>query len=78
MTVLGISPLVRKKTKAEPVRDPDKWKGQPLAVQVRGTPAWKAWVEGLAKANRQDVSGLVDQALARLAKEMGYPDPPER
>jgi hypothetical protein len=77
MNAMGANPLARKK-KSEPVRDPDTWKGQPLAIQVRGTPEWKEWVEGLASANRQNVAGLVDTALARLAKEIGFRDPPDR
>ncbi len=53
-------------------------KGQDMAAQVRGTPEWKEWVEELAKANRQSVSGVIDTALARLAKEIGFREPPER
>jgi hypothetical protein len=64
------------KKKSGPV--PGYAPAQPLAVQVRGTPEWKQWVEDLAEANRQQVSGLVDTALARLAKEIGFRDPPKR
>ena len=52
--------------------------GQPPAVQVRGTPEWKEWVEELAEFLRLPVSGLVDTSLARTARENGFRDPPKR
>ncbi len=59
-------------------RDPDTWDIKPVAAQVRGSARWKAWVEGLAKAHRQSVAGVIDTALARLAREIGYREPPPR
>jgi integrase len=53
-------------------------KQQPIVAQVRGSAQRKEWLEALAKANRQSVSGLIDTALARLAREIGFREPPER
>lgn len=79
MNALGVAPLARKTTpKPPPEPAPGVRPKQPFAVQVRGRPEWKAWVKELARANRQDVAGVVDSALARMAKEMGFRDPPER
>ena len=79
MSAFGATALARKKTtRREPDPEPEKWLRQPFAVQVRGTPEWKEWVEELAEYNRQKVAGLVDTALARLAKEIGFRDPPKR
>jgi hypothetical protein len=79
MNALGVAPLARKITKAPPPEPtPEGRPKQPFAVQVRGRPEWKRWVAELAKANRQNVASVVDTALARLAKEMGFRDPPER
>ncbi len=52
--------------------------GQPIAAQIRGSAEWKEWLEDLARAHRQSVAGAIDTALARLAKEIGFRDPPER
>jgi hypothetical protein len=59
-------------------RDPDTWEVKPIAAQLRGSAQWKAWVEGLAKAQRQSVAGVIDTALARLAREIDYHEPPPR
>ncbi len=74
----GADDLARKKTERRASRDPDTWKIKPIAATIRGSAEWKGWLEGLAKAHRQSVAGLIDTALARLAKEIGYKDPPER
>lgn len=82
MSVLGVIPLAKKSAprpaapapEAEPAGRPK----QPLAVQVRGRPEWKRWVKDLATANRQDVASLVDTALARMAREIGFREPPMR
>ncbi len=74
MTQAGTIALAKQKA---PKRDPDSWKIQPIAAQVRGSAEWKAWLEELAMANRQTVAGLLDTAVVRLAKEIGFREPPE-
>jgi len=43
-----------------------------IAVTVRGTEQWKAWVEDLAEFCRMDVSKLVDTALVEIAKNRKF------
>ena len=50
----------------------------PLAVQVRGSTEWKAWLEGVANQERTRASGLIDRALAEFAEKHGHPKPPKR
>lgn len=45
---------------------------------VRGTEAWKKWLDGLADKKRVPVTVLIDQALAKMAEDAGYPEPPKR
>ncbi len=79
MSAVGAIAVAKKKTPPPaPEPSPERWAKQPLAVQVRGRPEWKEWVESLAKSERQSVAALVDRALANLAKEAGFRKPPER
>jgi hypothetical protein len=48
-----------------------------IAFRVSGE--YGVWVDQLASHNRSTVAGLLDQALARFAKEIGFEErPPER
>lgn len=49
---------------------------KPLGVQVRGSDEWKAWIEEAALHSRMSVSGFVDIAVVRFAKEQGFTKPP--
>jgi hypothetical protein len=63
-----------KKTAPQPASKP-----QPKAIAFRAGPEYVAWVDDLASANRSTVSGLLDQALAKYAREIGFTKPiPER
>ena len=42
----------------------------------RVTPAYLEWITKAAAANRSTISGLIDQAVARYAREIGVQDPP--
>jgi hypothetical protein len=65
---------------------PKKPKGRPqepvrrlTVLTIKGTPAWKEWLEGFGRHLRAPLSTVVDQALVRYAKETGYkPEAPER
>ena len=61
--------------KKKPNNAPEFAPGQPLAIRLRASAEWKQRVEDLAVPT---VSGLVDVALARLANEIGFREPPER
>lgn len=50
-----------------------------VAVAIKGTDAWKQWVERGAKHAGMSVSTLVDQSLRAYLKKAGFTDtPPER
>jgi hypothetical protein len=42
----------------------------------RVSPAYLAWITDAAAVNRSTISGLIDQAVARYAREIGVPKPP--
>ncbi len=43
-----------------------------IAVTIKGDPAWKAWLDGLANHCRSDVAKVIDMALIKYAKGEGY------
>ncbi len=43
-----------------------------IAVTIKGDPAWKAWLDGLADHCRSDVAKVIDMALIKYAKGEGY------
>ena len=48
-------------------------------LTIKGTDAWREWLEGLGKHLRTPTSTIVDHALVRYAKEVGYTnEAPER
>jgi hypothetical protein len=61
--------------KAKVARD----KASTIAVTLRGSPAWKAWVEALARHARLDVAKVIDRALIDFATKEGFDqEAPER
>jgi|GEM_PF-5506270 len=72
----GVADMAKKKA-PKPKSQP--WgESKPLAAQLRGSEEWKAWLEEFARVNRWSVAGAIDTALTRLAKELGFREPPER
>ena len=47
-------------------------------VALKGTPAWKAWLDGFAGHCRLGLADTIEQSLVRYAGERGYPKPPKR
>jgi hypothetical protein len=45
---------------------------RPIALMIRGRQDWKEWVAALAASERISVNELVDRALVRYAREVGY------
>jgi hypothetical protein len=69
--------LVAKKKTARPATKTSKAEG--IAVVVRGSPEWKAWVLALAKHARLDVAKVIDRALIDFAAKEGFEvEAPER
>lgn len=53
--------------------------GKPLAIQVRGSAEWKAWVEELAAFDRSNIADVTDRAIAAYARTIGFlKTPPPR
>jgi len=72
----GVAAMAKKKA-PKPKSEP--WgESKPLAAQLRGSEEWKAWLEEFARTNRWSVAVVIDTALARLARELGFREPPER
>jgi hypothetical protein len=72
MAGFGAGTVARPKTgkrKPEP-------SGRNVAFRCSGP--YIAWLDGFAKSNRTTVAGVIDRALAELAKAQGYEQPPER
>jgi hypothetical protein len=53
-------------------RKPQPEGARPAMTMVRSSAEWKAWVEELAEYNRTNVTDLIDQALVRHAREIGF------
>jgi hypothetical protein len=52
---------------------------RPIAVTIRGSEEWKAWVEAGAKFCRTDVTKLFDVAVVEYLKARGFDsEAPER
>jgi hypothetical protein len=65
--------MARKKTrKADPAR-------RPMAVAIKGSEAWKTWIEEAASYCRMSVSALIDVAVTQYVMAQGFSKrPPER
>jgi hypothetical protein len=61
--------MAKKKPKGAPRRGP-------RIIGVRVSDEYAEWVERLAARNRSTVAGLVDQALAKFARDIGFTEPP--
>ena len=45
---------------------------------VRSTPEWLEWVARLGNHARLGTAGLIDEAVLRFAKEVGFDEPAPR
>jgi hypothetical protein len=45
---------------------------RPIALTIRGRQQWKEWVASLAEFERVSINELVDRALVKYAREVGY------
>jgi hypothetical protein len=61
-----------------PRKSPDAEPRRPV-LSIKARSAWAAWVDRLAAFDRSSKIELVDRALARYAREIGFKEaPPER
>lgn len=47
-------------------------------ISLKGTPEWKAWLDGFADHCRLGAADTIEQALIVFAKERDYTPPPNR
>lgn len=48
-------------------------------ISIKGSPAWKAWLDALSRHCRMPKAVLIDVALAEYAAKIGFePEPPPR
>ena len=51
---------------------------QPNAITIRGSADWKDWLEKFAAKLRSRPTAVIDLALAKLAEQERFPEPPPR
>lgn len=66
-------------TMSRPKKTTPKPKLEPKSIAFRVSGEYGEWVDKLAASNRTNVASLLDQALAKFAREIGFTEaPPER
>lgn len=51
---------------------------KPLAIQVRGSEEFKAWVEEFAALENDTVAKFIERVLRKHARDVGFRDIPPR
>jgi hypothetical protein len=51
---------------------------QPNAITLRGSAEWKDWLDRFAARMRSKPTAIIDLALAKLAEQERFPEPPPR
>jgi hypothetical protein len=72
---MAVDAVAKKKSRAAKAGPTER---KPMVVQIRGSEAWKAWVESLAERERDTVAKLVERVLTKHAREIKFTDPPKR
>jgi hypothetical protein len=67
---------VAKKRVVKPA--PKASSSQPNAITIRGSTDWKKWLEEFAGRMRSKPTAIIDLALAKLAHQEGFREPPPR
>jgi hypothetical protein len=58
--------------KGRPKKSPPEPGPRRTVLTIKGTDEWREWLEGLGEFLRTPTSTVVDHALVRYAKEVGY------
>jgi hypothetical protein len=69
---------VARKQATKPEPKPAMRGTQPNAITIRGSAEWKEWLERFAARMRIKPTGLIDLALAKLADQERFAEPPPR
>ena len=70
--------MARTKAKAAPPPPAEPEPVKSNVMSIRGTAAWKAWVDRYAARRRVTSTALIDQVLAEAAERDGFEMPPPR
>lgn len=74
-----VTAMAKKRATSDNKKPVDTWTRKPMAIQMRGSDEWRAWVERGASHVGLKVPTLVDQAVRMYLREHGFTDaPPER
>jgi hypothetical protein len=66
-------------TMARPKKATQSASSDQKTIAMRTSGAYAAWIERLASFNRSTTAGLLDQALVKFAREIGFEEKaPER
>jgi hypothetical protein len=68
----AVAPSAKKKTAAA------KAGTQPNVLTLRGSVEWKDWLDRFAARMRTKPTAIIDLALAKLAEQERFPEPPPR
>lgn len=69
----AVAPSPKKKAAAAP-----KGGTQPNVLTLRGSAEWKGWLDRFAARMRTKPTAIIDLALAKLAEQERFPEPPPR
>jgi hypothetical protein len=72
------SMATKKKPAAKMPKTAAKKKGLAIAITLKGSPEWKAWVDRLADKFRTDTAKVIDMALVEFARTHGFEEAPRR
>jgi hypothetical protein len=67
-----------KKRPAKPELAPVTKGTQPNAITIRGSAEWKDWLDRFASKMRVKPTAIIDLALAKLAEQERFAEPPPR
>lgn len=75
MSLIELPDMAKKKSKPPDtgwLEKPQK----PVVAQIRGSEAFKAWLDQLCKYDHRKLSDLFEVAVARYARDIGFKEEP--
>jgi hypothetical protein len=70
--------IMAEKKKRKPGRPKGTGPARETVISLKGTEAWKTWLDGFADHCRLGIADTIEQSLIVYAKERGYQTPPKR
>jgi len=73
----GVLDVAKKQAKpeAKAASPTEEWSSKKLIFQMRGSEAFKAWLQRLAEFDATDATEVVERSLAAYARQIGFADP---